>query len=269
VYRGFDIGSGKPTAEELASVRQHLIDSVDPSESLDAARYAQLDDELIATLTARGVVPVVVGGTGLWLRALLRGLVELPAADAVLREQLEREFDALGASAMHERLRAVDPHSAARVHPNDKLRVVRALEVHAQTGQALGALRAQHALGSARLNALVLAIDLQEPHYRTAIEARTARMLARGWVDETRRLVSRHGAHVRPLGSVGYAQVLEHVAGNASLAETEIRIVQATRVYARRQRTWARTDPDIPSALLPDAVLGSEVMARIEAHVSG
>jgi tRNA dimethylallyltransferase len=127
VYRGFDIGSGKPSAAELGGVVHHLLDVVDPDQPIDAARFARLADQAIGEIAARGHVPVVVGGTGLWLRALLRGLVEVPAVDAALRARLEQEWRSLGGEEMHRRLARVDPLTAARVHAGDMVRVVRAL----------------------------------------------------------------------------------------------------------------------------------------------
>jgi tRNA dimethylallyltransferase len=266
VYRGFDIGSGKPTAAELGRVVHHLIDVLEPNEALDAMRYAALASAAIEGVAGRGLVPIVAGGTGLWLRALLRGLVSVPAPQPELRAELEAAFRRDPATA-RAKLIEVDPITAGRVHPNDMIRTVRALEVHAQTGQALGALRQEHALGQPRYRALVIALDLPEPHYTSAIEQRTRGMLARGFVGEVQGLVDRHGAALRPLQSVGYLQVLEHLQGAATLAETEQRIVQATRVYARRQRTWGKTDPDIALRVTPAGAREPAVLGRIRAHL--
>lgn len=266
VYRGFDIGSGKPTPAELGGIAHHLIDVLDATETIDAARYAQLADAAITDVQRRGRVPIVVGGTGLWLRALLRGLVAVPPKDAALRASLEADF-ARDPKGAHERLRTVDPLSAARIHPNDMIRTVRALEVHAQTGQALGVLRAEHAHGSPRHRALVIAIDLAEPHYSQAIERRAREMLDRGLLAEVRGLIERYGRDARPLHSVGYKQALAHVLEGVPLEETRMRIAQATRLYARRQRTWARTDPDIALRLSPDALLEPSALERIQTHL--
>jgi tRNA dimethylallyltransferase len=267
VYRGFDIGSGKPTPEELGGVVHHLIDVLEPSEAIDAMRYAELADRAIELTLRAGRVPIVAGGTGLWLRALLRGLVSVPPPDPALRAELEAEFrrDPEGVRA---KLLTVDPIAAARVHPNDMIRTVRALEVHAQTGRALGALREAHARGTPRYRSLVLSVELAEPHYTAAIERRTRAMLERGLVREVEGLVERYGRDVRPLHSVGYRQVLDHLQGSASLEETEQRIVQATRSYARRQRTWARTDPDIALHLTPADARSSATLARIRSHIA-
>jgi tRNA dimethylallyltransferase len=268
VYRGFDIGSGKPTAAELGEVPHHLIDVLDAGEAIDAARYAALADAAIASVQARGHVPVIVGGTGLWLRALLRGLVLVPPKDAALRTQLEAAFDA-DPGASYAQLRTVDPISAARIHRNDKLRVVRALEVHAQTGEALGALRREHAHGAPRHRALLIALDLEDPHYGEAIEARTRGMFERGLLAEVEQLVARHGKSARPLQSVGYRQVLEHLEHGVALDETQRRVVQATRLYARKQRNWARTEPDVALRVRPAALLEAAAFSSLEAHVRG
>ncbi len=243
VYRGFDIGSAKPTREELGGVRHHLIDVVDAGEDIDAARYAQLADRAIAECVSRGKVPIVVGGTGLWIRALVRGLVELPAVDASVRARLESEADRIGAEALHARLRAVDPQAASRIHTNDRLRIVRALEVFEQTGRPLGALHEEHALGGPRYDALFFALDRPREALYAAIEERIRAMLEAGWIDETRALLDRFGREARPMQSVGYRQIAEHILDGVPLEETERRIYKATRIYTRRQRTWFRGEP--------------------------
>jgi tRNA dimethylallyltransferase len=239
VYRGFDIGSAKPTAAELDGVRHHLIDVVDPDEAIDASRFASLADEAILDIAGRGLMPIVVGGTGLWLRALLRGLVNVPPPDPIVRAALEREAE-LDPAALHERLRAVDKVAAARIHPNDRLRIVRALEVFEQTGRPLGDLHVEHQLGAPRYDAYFVALDRPRDELYAAIKERTRAMLASGWVDEVRALLDRWGPDVRPMQSVGYAQIAEHLRDGVPIEETERRIYKATRIYTRRQRTWLR-----------------------------
>jgi tRNA dimethylallyltransferase len=260
VYRGFDIGASKPTAAELGGITHHLIDVRDPDEPLDAASYAALADEAIADVHARGRLPIVVGGTGLWLRALLRGLVAVPKVDAPLRAALEAEWDREGALAMHARLSKVDPHSAQRIHVNDKLRVVRALEVYAQLGRPLGALREEHALGAPRYRDWTLLVDLPRALHAERVRARTRSMLEQGLIDEVRAIVSRHGPELRVLQSVGYKQALDHVRQNVPLDQTELDIGRATLLYARRQRTWWKKDCSVrlratPAEAVSDAVL--------------
>jgi tRNA dimethylallyltransferase len=267
VYRGFDIGSCKPSAAELDGVAHHLLDVVDPDEPIDAARFAVLADQAIADVAARGRVPVVVGGTGLWLRALLRGLVEVPAVDAVLRARLEQEWREQGPEAMHRRLAQIDPRTAAHVHASDMVRVVRALEVHAQTGQALGELRAQHALGAPRYPALTIAIDVALPEWRTIIAERAHDMIARGFIDEVRGLVARFGPAIKPLRAVGYRQVVEGLTAQASRAEIEHAVVRATRLYGKRQRNWFRSDPSVDARSDAALLLEPPMLRRIRDHL--
>jgi tRNA dimethylallyltransferase len=261
VYRGFDIGASKPSASELGGVAHHLIDVREPDDLLDAASYAALADASIAEIHARGRLPIVVGGTGLWLRSLLRGLVQVPAVDAALRASIEAEWEREGALALHARLAAVDPLSAQRIHVNDKLRVVRALEVYAQLGEPLGALRASHALGQPRYRDLTIVIDLAPVHHVERVRKRTHAMLEAGLIDEVRSLIARHGPELRPLRSVGYRQVLEHLEQERMLAETELAINRATLTYARRQRTWWKQAPDVWERSTPEAAL-NDLAAR-------
>jgi len=263
VYRGFDIGASKPRPEELRGVPHHLLDVRDPDQELDAADFAALADRAIAEVRARGKLAIVVGGSGLWLRALLRGLVPLPKVDPALRAQLHEEARALGAPALHARLAEVDPHAAAKIHANDEVRIVRALEVYAQTGTPLGALREAHALGAPRYRALRVVLDWPAPVLQARIEARTEAMFAAGFVDEVRALHARYGARARALGSVGYREVVEHLVDGVPLAETVARVARATRIYARRQRTWLNNEPGDRWSVTPDDLHAPAGMARL------
>lgn len=263
VYRGFDIGSAKPTGAELGAVRHHLLDVVEPSEEIDAADYARRADAAIAGVRARGGLPIVVGGTGLWIRSLVRGLVALPPVDADVRRRLETAVNAEGAPRLHERLAVVDPATANAVHPNDALRIVRALEVYEQTGVPLGALREKHAFGAPRYRTFFIALDAEREAHTRAIEARVQTMIERGWVEEVRALRARWGDDVRPFGSVGYREMLEHVRDDVSLDETFRRIRKSTRVYARRQRTWFKGERDVTLWTDRRALLDVEATERI------
>lgn len=269
VYRGFDVGSAKPTAAELRGVPHHLIDVVDPDEAIDAARFAELADRAIAEVAGRDRVPIVVGGTGLWLRALLRGLVDLPPPDPAIRARLEAEARRTGAAPLHARLASIDPRGAAAIHANDELRIVRALEVFEQTGRPLGELRAEHALGAPRYPFFFVALDRPRAELYERIDARIDAMLAAGWLEETRALLARWGPGVRPLGAVGYRELAAHLAdpGAHPWDETVRRIRKATRVYARRQRTWLASDPSVSWRTTPAALLGPEGEARIAAFL--
>ena len=245
VYRGFDIGSAKPGPAELGAVTHHLLDVFDPDEVVDAAVYAGLADSAIRGIIGRGALPIVVGGTGLWIRALLRGLVDVPPVDEEIRRRLETSADEEGAPALHARLTEVDPVSAHAIHPNDALRIVRALEVYEQTGTPLGTLRAEHALGQPRYRAIFVVLDMDREEHATLIRRRAEAMLDAGWVDEVRSLRARWGDQIRPFGSVGYREVLAHVRDAVPLEETLRLIRKSTRIYARRQRTWFRGEPGV------------------------
>ncbi len=245
VYRGFNIGSAKPTADELGGLAHHLLDVFNPDQDVDAVAYAKLADAAIRDIRDRGRLPIVVGGTGLWIRALVRGLVDVPPVDHEIRQRLEAAATKEGAPALHARLVEVDPISADAIHPNDTLRIVRALEVYEQTGTPLGALRAQHALGEPRYRAVVVVLDAEREQHGMLIESRAKQMLDAGWVDEVRSLRTRWGDHIRPFGSVGYREVLAHVRDDLPLDETLRRIRKSTRIYARRQRTWFKSEPGV------------------------
>lgn len=240
VYRGFDVGSAKPSPEERARVRHHLVDVADPGEPFTAARFVALADAAIADCAARGVPLLVVGGTFLYLSALLGGLFEAPPPDEALRARLKQEAAALGWPALHARLHAVDPEAAARIHPNDAVRIERALEVYEQTGIAISRHHAAQARRGPRHPARIVIVDPPGPAHDAAIAARTDQLLAAGLVEETRALVLRHGRHVKALGSVGYKEALAHLDGalDAGALREAIRI--ATRRFGRRQRTWLR-----------------------------
>ncbi|MBK8173316.1 MAG: tRNA (adenosine(37)-N6)-dimethylallyltransferase MiaA [Sandaracinaceae bacterium] len=267
VYRGFDIGSAKPTVEELAGIAHHLIDVADADAPIDAAQYAALADEAIAATIARGHVPIVVGGTGLWLRALLRGLVDLPPVDHALRAALEKEAMALGLGALHARLREVDPRAAKAIHANDRIRIIRALEVHSQTGHALGDLHHEHALGAPRYNTLTFVLADDAELVTERIIARTDTMLAAGFEDEVRALLARWGPDVRALQSVGYREMIARIQGNVSLDQTRTAIIRSTRIYARRQRTWWKNEPGVHAKLPAAALSAVAQLSEIRVHL--
>lgn len=265
IYRDFDIGSAKPTAEELRGVRHALIDAIDPREPIDAMIYARMADEAIAETASRGKAPIVTGGTGLWLRALLRGLVDLPEPDPGIRARLMRQIDERGASALHAELAKIDPIAAADIHENDAFRIVRALEVFEQTGKPVGEIRREHALGAPRYDAYFFVLDHDLDELTPRIEARLEAMFAAGWVDEVKRLRETYGEAVRAFGSVGYKELLAHVRGEIDLDEAKRLIRKATRIYARRQRTWFRNEKGVRARGRAEALLeGRELLDFLE-----
>jgi tRNA dimethylallyltransferase len=243
IYRAFDIGSGKPTKEELARAPHHLVSTIDPLAPVDAAAWAEMADRAIADIRARGRVPVVCGGTFLWIKALVWGLMPAPQADPDIRARHAAIAEAEGRAALHARLAQVDPESAARLSPNDLVRVSRALEIFELSGKPQSAWFAEHGFQAQRHRARFVGVARAREDLDERIRARTRAWLAGGWIDEVEELLARGYGEARAMGSVGYKQVREHLAGSIPAEELEDVIVRATRVFARRQRTWLRDLP--------------------------
>jgi tRNA dimethylallyltransferase len=238
VYRDFDIGSGKPTAEELARAPHHLIGAIDPLDPIDAASWAVRASAAIEDIRARGRVPIVCGGTFLWVKALLYGLAEAPAGSPDLRETHRVQAEREGRPALHARLCAVDPESGARLHPNDLVRVSRALEVFELTGKPMSAWQREHAFQRVVHRAALVAIRYDAATLTERIRGRVQEWLRTGWIEEVQALIARGYGEARAMGSVGYAQVHAMLGGQLAREDLEGTIVRATRVFARRQRTW-------------------------------
>jgi tRNA dimethylallyltransferase len=238
IYRGFDIGSGKPGAQDLARARHHLVSAIDPFEHIDAAAWAARAAGAVDDVRARGRLPILCGGTFLWVKALLFGLAGAPPANASIRDGHSALADREGRPALHALLREVDAESAARLHPNDLVRVSRALEVYELTGKPMSAWQREHAFARPQHQARLLAIACDPETLTERIGARIRGWLAEGWIDEVDALVRRGYGGARAMGSVGYAQVRAMLAGQLARDQLEGTIVRATRVFARRQRTW-------------------------------
>jgi tRNA dimethylallyltransferase len=241
IYRGLDVGTAKPTADERQAVPHHLLDVVEPGEGWDAARFVRAADEAIAGVTARGRLPLVVGGTGLYIRALLHGVVPAPGRNPGLRAQLEAEAAERGRPAVHARLAGVDPEAAARIRPNDLVRVVRALEI-AASGRSQSELFREHAFAEERYRAVLLALDPPREVLHERIEARVEAMFAGGLLEEARALVDRFGADVPSKLPIGYREAVAVVRGECRVDEAVRRVQVETRRYARRQVIWLRRE---------------------------
>jgi tRNA dimethylallyltransferase len=242
VYRGMDIGTAKPSAAERAAVPHHLIDIRDPTQPYSAAEFAADAARLVAEIAARGKVPLLVGGTMLYFKALFEGLDAMPAADPAVRAQLEAEAARRGWPALHAELAQADPSTAARLAPNDSQRVQRALEVWRTTGKPLSAFH-----GAARGGGLRPAVLLSlEPQERAWLHERIAQrfdaMLAAGFLDEVRALRARGDLHpgLPSMRCVGYRQAWEALDEGWPLAQLRERGIFATRQLAKRQLTWLR-----------------------------
>ena len=243
IYKAFDIGSGKPTAAERARAPHHLVDLFDPLDTIDAQRYAELASEVIEAIRSRGRVPIVCGGAFLWVKALVWGLAKLPPGSPEVRAGHEAVVREGGRAALHAKLAEVDPEGAARLSPNDYVRVSRALEVYELSGKPQSAWHADHRFQAMRHNARLIGVERGRDELDRRIELRTKVWLDEGFIDEVRSLVERGYREARAMGSVGYKQVLDHIEGRLPREELLPAIVRATRVFVRRQRTWLRDQP--------------------------
>jgi len=258
VYRDMDIGTAKPSKALLAQFPHRLIDILDPAQSYSAAEFRSDALAAMAEITARGKIPLLVGGTMLYYKALLEGLAEMPAADPQIRAEIEEEATRLGWQALHDQLAVVDPVSAARIHPNDPQRLSRALEVYRVSGSSMTAHRQRQsaqstdaaASGRPQLpytvaNLAIAPANRQVLHDRIA--QRFTQMLEQGFVDEVVALRRRGDLHVGlpSIRAVGYRQVWEHLEGKLTSAEMQERGIIATRQLAKRQFTWLRSWTDL------------------------
>ena len=246
VYRGFDIGTDKIAPGERRGVPHHLIDIVEPTEEYTAAQFARDAAAAIRDIQARGALPIVVGGTGFYFRALTRGLFPGPGADAALRGRLEAIAARRGVPFLHRMLRRVDAPSAGRIQPRDLKRLVRALEVFFLTGRPLTAHFADTAPPMADLQVLAVALRLPAAQISDRVTRRVDEQFDRGLLDEIRGLLARGVPEsARPFGGLVYRQALEHLHGVRDEAATRALIAQENRRYARRQLIWFRKEPNL------------------------
>jgi len=254
VYIGMDIGTAKPTREERRRVPHHGLDLVHPDEPFHAARWAALARAAIKSIAARGRLPIVVGGTGLYYRALTVGLFEAPPADPALRARHREIYERDGNEPLRARLLEVDPEAAAAIQPRDFIRTSRALEVYEQTGVAITTLR-RRAAPPRDLAPVVLVLDPGQEELRRRIEARVAAMLAAGFLDEVRALrAAGYGAGLKPMQALGYHQLGQVLDGTATLDDAAAETARATVAYARRQRTWFRKEAAAARLGAPPAI---------------
>jgi tRNA dimethylallyltransferase len=264
IYRHFDIGSGKLPMSERGGVPHHLIDVCDPHEIVDAAWFIGRAEQSIADVQSRNHLPIVCGGTFLWVRALLYGLAPAPPRDEALRAIHQQIASEQGRSALHQQLAAVDPQSAQRLSPNDFVRVSRALEVFQLTGKPLSELQAAHGFKSPRYDATLLGIRYTSDELTARITERTEDMFAAGLLDEVRQLRAAGYQNTRAMQSVGYREVnaaLEQ-SPEPNLTELKEAVVRKTRIFARRQRTWLREQP--VCWLTPEQASGAQARAMPE-----
>jgi tRNA dimethylallyltransferase len=242
VYVGMDVGTAKPTSDEQRRVRHHAIDLVPPDEPFQAARWAAVARAAILDIAGRGKIPIVVGGTGLYYRALVNGLFEAPAPDPEIRARHRAFADREGVEALHARLASIDAEAAAAIMPRDFVRASRALEVFEQTGVPISTLR-RRAETPRDLAPTALLLDPPLSELRIRIAARVEQMIAAGFLDEVRALRAKGYGGAKSLQALGYAQLGAVLDGKLALADAIDETVRATSDYARRQRTWFRKQP--------------------------
>jgi len=246
VYRGFDIGTDKVLPADRRGIPHHLIDIVDPTEEYTAAQFARDAAAAVRAIHARGKMPILVGGTGFYFRALTRGLFPGPGADAALRARLNAIAARRGVTRLHRMLQRVDPASAQRVQPRDLKRIVRALEVYVLTGKPLTAHFADTEAPLPDVGVIAVALRLPAAQISERVTRRVDEQFARGLLEEMRTLLARGVPETaRPFGGLVYRQALEYLHGVRGEAETRALIAQENRRYARRQLIWFRKEPNL------------------------
>ena len=246
IYRRMDIGTAKPTSAEQACVRHHMVDIVAPDTPYDAARYAEEAGRAVQDIHRRGLVPVVAGGTGLYIKALIYGLFDSLPPDPQYRRQLEQTADARGTAYLHAQLAARDPAAAADIHVNDRFRIIRALETLHATGRPISELQQEHRFAQARFATFKIGLTMPREALYARIDQRVEQMVAQGLLEEVRGLLARgYHAGLKSMQSIGYRHMADHLQHGVAWEETLRLMKRDTRRYAKRQFTWFRADPDL------------------------
>ncbi len=246
VYRHMDVGTAKPSPLERAQVPHHLIDLVDPSDPFNAALFRQHAREAILDLHRRGRPILVVGGTGLYVKVLLGGLVDGPGPDEEIRRRYRDLLDRQGKESLHNLLARRDPRAAADIRPTDAVRVIRALEVLDRTGRSVADIRADHRFAERPYESLRIGLTMERPALFEAIDRRVDGMLRDGLVDEVERLLRMgYGEDLRPMRALGYRQIVDFLRGRSDLPSAVERMRRETKAFAKRQGTWFRADGEI------------------------
>ncbi len=246
VYRHMDVGTAKPSREARERVPHHLLDVVDPDETFNAAMFQQLADMAIADIQGRGSTALIVGGTGLYIRALHHGLFLGPDGDTSMRDALRQEVEERGVEALHLDLQRVDPEAARRIHPRDVVRIVRALEVYYRTGVPISAHQMRHGFAEERYRAIYMGISIGMPELYARIESRVDGMMADGLLEEVEELMRLgYGPDLPSMKSIGYRHVWSHLRGELSMDAAVAQMKRDTRRYAKRQMTWFRRLPEV------------------------
>ncbi len=243
VYRGMDIGTAKASNEEQQRVHHHLIDVIEPDQTFSAAEFAEAGRSLVTTISSRGRIPLVVGGTGLYIRALTEGLIDAPPADPALRRRLHYLESEHGAGTLYRRLQEVDPPLAERLHPGDRVRIVRGIEVFTLCGRRLSDLQQEHGFGERLFRVLRIGVAPDREELYRRIEQRVDNMMQAGLLDEVQALLAGgYSPDLKALQTIGYRESVRHLRGELTLEDASALIKQETRRYAKRQLTWFRKE---------------------------
>lgn len=245
-YRGLEVGTAKPPLEHRREIRHHVVDILEPRERFSAGEFARRAREAIADIETRGATPIVVGGSGLYLRALLEGISPVPRGEAALRRRLEERLESEGLSALYAELRELDPETAERLAPADRQRILRALEVILASGRPLSTWIRERPFGEGRLAAFRIGLTLPRSILYDRIADRVRMMIERGWIDEIESILGRGIEPEAPaFQAIGYRQLIRYLAGDWTLEDALDDIIRATRRYAKRQLTWFRKERDV------------------------
>lgn len=269
VYRFMDIGTAKPTAAERAAVVHHLLDIVDPDQDFDASLYSQLARETIKKLVEEGKVAIAVGGTGLYLKALFHGLFPSGHSDQVIRQRLCREGEEDGGVKLYQRLKKIDPGTAARLHANDLFRIIRALEVWECTGKPMSVLQKEHGFQENPFITLKIGLELPRSQLYERINSRVEKMMELGLLNEVRELLNRgYEPQLKSMQALGYRHMVQHLINGMKIAEAIRTMKRDTRHYAKRQMTWFGGDQEIkwfhPQEVEEIARMAREFMGGLE-----
>ncbi len=246
VYRHMDIGTAKPSPEERQQVRHHLLDVVNPDESFNAALFVDTAAPIIQALHQQSKAILVVGGTGLYVRALLGGLVAGPGADEDLRNYYRGQQETRGTGYLYQELKRIDARAAARIDPHNAVRIIRALEVMALTGDSIVDMQEQHGFLDKRYECIRIGLTLDRAALYERIDQRTQAMMDAGLIDEVRKLVDMgYGESLKPMQSLGYKHVFPYLEGHIGIDEVMQRTARDTRHYSKRQGTWFRAEPGV------------------------
>lgn len=246
VYRYMDIGTAKPSLSEQQKVDHHLIDIVDPDEPFNAASFAKMAKPLICELREQGIAPFIVGGTGMYIKALLKGLFQVKPIDPAVRKRLKKEAADRGSVFLHQRLCGCDPDTAKKIHPNDTYRVLRALEVFETTGKPISQLQYDHAFGDMPFSVLKIGLEISREQLYDRIDQRVDDMLSAGLLGEVTHLLTRgYAPTLKSMQSIGYRHIVAFIEGRLSWEEMTRTFKRDTRRYAKRQLTWFKADTEI------------------------